>query len=270
MSVSIYSKLTSKFTKLILIAAVGFTVSGCKEDLYTKISTETEAKEMLSVLLNNNIDAKSTVAKDGTNVLKVESSQLSEAIELLKSKGYPKQTFTGFCDTFKGTGFVASPTEERARLTCALNDEISRSLARMNGVLSARVIINMPKNDPFKMEKSEGSASVTIQHEADIDMIELKPSIKMTVANSVEGLTYGKVSVNLIPVIKNKDDLAASRSVATENSIFFYGTILGAVLTLIGAIVLLYGTLSNLFNKLFAGKGMNTFPSAQANLGAAE
>ncbi len=267
--------LRSKFVKLAFIASLGFAVSACKEDLYTKM-TESEANEMLSVLLRNNVDATRTVTKEGLSVLKVETSQRSEAIELLKSKGYPKQVFSSLCDTFKSNGFVASPTEERARLACANNDEASKSVMKIQGVISARVLTVMPKNDPFKLERSEGSASVIVQHDAGTDMTALKPMIRMTVANSIEGLTYDKVSVGFTPVESNKDDLLASRMAASAISTEFYAYIIAGIMAFIGLGVLLAGRVSELLTKtgagkLLSGKNFEAFPTSQANkLSAAE
>lgn len=269
-TISIFSSVPKKIIKFVVVAALGFTLTACKEDLYTKM-TESEANEMLSVLLRNNVDATRTVTKDGTNVLKVETAQRSEAIELLKSKGYPKQIFSNLCDTFKSNGFVASPTEERARLACANNDEASKSVMKIQGVTLARVLTVMPKNDPFKLERAEGSASVVVQHEAGTDMLPLKSHIKMTVANSIEGLSYDKVSVVFTPVESNRDDLAASRSAATDRNLEFYAYIIAGIMAVIGLGILLSGQISKLFSTLSAGKDANAFPTASsANLGVAE
>jgi type III secretion protein J len=269
-TIGIFSNVSKKIIKLVAVAALGFTLTACKEDLYTKM-TESEANEMLSVLLRNNVDATRTVTKDGTNVLKVETAQRSEAIELLKSKGYPKQIFSNLCDTFKSNGFVASPTEERARLACANNDEASKSVMKIQGVTLARVLTVMPKNDPFKLERAEGSASVVVQHEAGTDMLPLKSHIKMTVANSIEGLSYDKVSVVFTPVESNRDDLAASRSAATDRNLEFYAYIIAGIMAVIGLGILLSSQISKLFSTLSASKDANAFPTASsANLGAAE
>jgi type III secretion protein J len=269
-SISIWSNVSKKIIKLAIIASIGFGVSACKEDLYTKM-TESEANEMLSVLLRNNVDATRTVAKDGSNVLRVETSQRSEAIELLKSKGYPKQIFSNLCDTFKSNGFVASPTEERARLACANNDEASKSVMKIQGVTLARVLTVMPKNDPFKLERAEGSASVVVQHDAATDMLPLKSHIKMTVANSIEGLSYDKVSVVFTPVESNRDDLAASRNAATERNFEFYAYIAAGIMALFGLGILLSGQISKFISSLTSSRGANAFPTANTgNLGAAE
>lgn len=267
--------LRSKFVKIALIALLGFAVSACKEDLYTKM-TESEANEMLSVLLRNNVDATRTMTKEGSSVLRVETSQRSEAIELLKSKGYPKQIFSGLCENFKGTGFVASPTEERARLACANNDEASKSVMKIQGVISARVLTVMPKNDPFKLERSEGSASVIVQHDAATDMTALKPMIKMTVANSIEGLTYDKVSVGFTPVESNKDDLMASRAAASAISIEFYSYIIAGIMAMLGLGIIFAARISQLLNKtgasrILSGGSYEAFPTSQSSkLSAAE
>ncbi|WP_439360240.1 type III secretion system inner membrane ring lipoprotein SctJ [Bradyrhizobium sp. DASA03007] len=172
---------------------------GCKADLYTKIQ-EREANEMLALLLGKGVDAVRVVAKDGTSTIQVEEKQLAYSIDLLNIEGLPRQSFKNLGEVFKGSGLVASPIEERARYVYALSEELSRTISDIDGVLSARVHVVLPKNDLLRQDATPSSASVFIRHGSSAKLSALLPQIKMLVANSIEGLSYDKVAVVFVPV----------------------------------------------------------------------
>jgi type III secretion system YscJ/HrcJ family lipoprotein len=161
---------------------------GCKADLYSKIQ-EREANEMLALLLGKGVDAARVVAKDGTSTIQVEERQLAYSIDLLNVEGLPRQSFKNLGEVFKGSGLVASPIEERARYVYALSEELSRTISDIDGVLSARVHVVLPKNDLLRQDATPSSASVFIRHGSNAKLSALLPQIKMLVANSIEGPT---------------------------------------------------------------------------------
>jgi type III secretion protein J len=178
-------------------------LGGCKADLYTKLQ-EREANEMVALLLSNGFDAGRTQSKDGTSTVIVEQKQFARAVELLKANGYPRQSFTNMGEVFKGGGLIASPTEERARYVYALSEELSKTISDIDGVLSARIHVVLPKNDLLRQDATPSSASVFIRYDARAPVKALLQQIKMLVANSIEGLSYEKVSVVLVPVERNE------------------------------------------------------------------
>jgi type III secretion protein J len=82
----------------------------------------------------------------------------------------------------------------------ALSQELSRTVSDIDGVLTARVLLVLPENDPLREKAVPSSASVFIRYRADMPIEHLVPQIKMLVANGVAGLSYDKVSVILVPV----------------------------------------------------------------------
>jgi type III secretion protein J len=200
----------------ILVAIlVSLALGGCKTDLYTKLN-EREANEMVALLLGHGIEASRSVAKDGTSIVRVDDSRLAPAIELLRASGYPRQTFTNMGEVFKGSGLIASPTEERARFVYALSEELSRTVSDIDGVLSARIHVVLPKNDLLRQDTTPSSASVFIRHDTRAPLKNLLPQIKMLVANSIEGLSYEKVSVVLVPVDRTEALSGGSPSLAAD------------------------------------------------------
>ena len=82
----------------------------------------------------------------------------------------------------------------------ALSQELSRTVSEIDGVLSARVHLVLPENDPLRQQLVPSSASVFIRHRSNTPVGNLVPQVKMLVANGVAGLSYDKVSVVLVPV----------------------------------------------------------------------
>ncbi|RQH04307.1 MULTISPECIES: type III secretion system inner membrane ring lipoprotein SctJ [unclassified Bradyrhizobium] len=190
---------------------------GCKADLYTKIQ-EREANEMLALLLSKGVDAVRVVAKDGTSTIQVEEKQLAYSIDLLNVEGLPRQSFKNLGEVFKGSGLVASPIEERARYVYALSEELSRTISDIDGVLSARVHVVLPKNDLLRQDATPSSASVFIRHGSSAKLSALLPQIKMLVANSIEGLSYDKVAVVFVPVERAPIEQSAAPVVPAAQS----------------------------------------------------
>ncbi|QIJ76042.1 EscJ/YscJ/HrcJ family type III secretion inner membrane ring protein [Methylobacterium sp. NI91] len=191
-----------------MLAVLALLLGACKTDLYTKLS-EREANEMVALLLDKGISASRVGAKDGTSSIQVEDGRFAQAVEVLKAGGYPRQSFTNMGEVFKGGGLIASPTEERARYVYALSEELSKTISSIDGVLSARIHVVLPKNDLLKQDATPSSASVFIRHDQEAPLKTLLPQIKMLVANSIEGLSYEKVSVVFVPVDRSQNASAA-------------------------------------------------------------
>ena len=100
---------------------------------------------------------------------------------------------------FKREGFVSSPLEERARLMHAMSQEISNTIANIDGVVTARVHLVVPERNPLVDKLQPAAAAVFIKHRADRNLPSQIAQIKALVVNSIEGLTYDNVTVALFP-----------------------------------------------------------------------
>ena len=203
----------SKFSAALKLAAAllipALLLAGCQADLYTKL-TETEANEIVALLYRKGISANRTAAKDGTSTVRVEEGSFADAVALLNSAGLPHPKFATMGDVFPDTKLVSSPVEERARFIYALSQELSKTLSEIDGVITARVHLVLPKNDPLREDAKPSSASVFIKHDRNIAVASLLPQIKTFVTNSIEGLTYEKVSVVFVPGDRNAKLFSAS------------------------------------------------------------
>ncbi len=182
-----------------IVLATAILLSGCQTELYTTLP-EGEANEMLALLMHGGLSASKLQAKDGTDTILVESREFAAAVDILRARGYPRERFSTINDVFQPSGLMASPVQEQARFLWALGQELSRTVSQIDGVLTARVQVVLPDNDLLKRDPTPSSASVFVRYDESSQVAALVSQIKLLVANSVQGLTYDKVSVVLVAV----------------------------------------------------------------------
>lgn len=174
-------------------------LGGCKAQLYTSLNQQ-DAMEMVAILLQHGIAADRVIMKDGSSTIEVDNGRIADAVTLLQENRYPRTGYESMGDLFKPQGMISSPTAERARFDYGLSQELSRTLSDIDGVMTARVHIVLPDNDPLNGDGKPSAAAVFIRYDVRVDLDKMLPQIKTMVADSVEGLTYDKVSVVLLPV----------------------------------------------------------------------
>lgn len=185
--------------KLLLLMFLVSCVSACKEPLYTKLS-EQDANEMMSILMTNGIDTEKKIdKKDFSLSLYVEKDQLPSAFTLLKQAGFPREPYKKMIDIFDKQGLISSPMEERVRFIYALTQEVQETLSQIDGVITARVHLVLPDNNPFSDNVTPSSAAVFIKSLPSSHLEEIKSEIKFIVEKSIEGLQYEKISVVMLP-----------------------------------------------------------------------
>lgn len=185
--------------RLAIVVVCAATLASCKSELYTNLD-QRQATEMVAMLLQHGIPADRKMGKGERVSVLVEESRFADAVAVLNDNGLPKEEFATLCNVFKRDGLVSSPVQERAQMICALSQELSRTVSEIDGVLSARVHLMLPENDPLRQQLVPSSASIFIRHQASVPLNDLVPQIKMLVANGAAGLSYDKVSVILVPV----------------------------------------------------------------------
>ena len=185
--------------KYFLLAFFALALTGCKTELYTNLN-ENDANNMLALLIDSKISAEKTAnKKDGTYNLSVDESQLPKAVVLLKDNGYPKEKVLNVGEMFKKDGLISSPLEERARYIFSLSQSVQETLSQIDGVLVARVHVVLPANSPTGTPIVPSSASVFIKYNPSYPLENMKSDIKLIVERSIEGLSYDKVTVVMVP-----------------------------------------------------------------------
>lgn len=193
-------------TRLRVAAALcaALMLAGCKSELYSNMS-EREANQMVAALLENGIPAeKRRQGADSVAVL-VDSQRFAEAMAILTQRGLPSASYKSLGEVFRKEGIVSSPVEERARFIYAMSQELGRTVAEIDGVLSARVHVVLPQTDMLGRDLTPSSASVFIRHDPAAPIEAFTGQIKLLIANSLEGLLYDNVTVVSVPAAQTAD-----------------------------------------------------------------
>lgn len=185
--------------RVVLAAAAVAVLAGCsQQELYGQLN-ERQANEMVAVLRSAGLDADKQRREQNTFALTTRQADFARAVELLHGTGYPREQFDTLGQVFKKEGFVSTPLEERARFMHALSQELSSTLAQIDGVLVARVHLAVPEKDPLADKPRTAAASVFVKHRAGMDLTPQLGRIKALVVNSVDGLPYDAVTVVAFP-----------------------------------------------------------------------
>ncbi len=220
-----------------LLVGATLLLSACKTELFSGLD-EVQANEMVAILREAGLSAERRSDKDRSVTVLVEDRQFPDAVTLLKARGYPRQSYQTLGSVFSGGGLVASPTEERAKMMYALSEELGRTIASIDGVLTARVHIVLAEADLLQRNSSPSAASVFIRYATYMPVERYLSQIKMLVANAVVGVTYDKVSVVLLPVeVAKPEPRSPLARLVDAGPAFPLHVIIGGavVLTLIGA-----------------------------------
>jgi type III secretion protein J len=190
---------------LVVTLLAGLAACGSNVTLFSA-STESEANEILSVLLDAGIKAEKLAGKEGVAVL-VEGKQVARALDMLRSRGLPRERFDGMGQIFRKEGLVSSPLEERARYVYALSQELTNTLSQMDGVLAARVHVVLPERGGVGEAAMPSTAAVFLKHQVGYTLDALQPQIRKLVTHAIPGLTEDRVSIVLVSAQPRARDL---------------------------------------------------------------
>lgn len=192
--------------RLLTLCLLGLLLAGCqKVELYSNLS-EREGNAMLAALLTHGIAADKRQSKEFVTLL-VPTEDVAEAVELLRRFGYPRERFTDLGEIFAKQGLISSPMEERVRYTFGLSQMLSETLTQIDGVLSARVLLVLPREATLGEDAAPSSASVFIKYLPHSEVEDAVPRIKSLVQNSVDGLSYDNITVALFPSARAEMEL---------------------------------------------------------------
>ena len=134
------------------------------------------------------------IGNGGTSIY-VPADQVHKLRMVLASKGIPAGEGVGF-EIFDRSNFGISDFVQRTNYLRALQGELSRTIAQLHGIRSARVMIVMPENRLlFSDQKAKPTASVFVDTSSPGLPQDNVNAIRFLVANSVEGLHADDVAV---------------------------------------------------------------------------
>ncbi len=194
------SKLLAGLRSFLLpfVLCSAFLLAGCKTEIYQGLGEE-EANTMLSVLLRHGIQAEKSSVKSGYSV-SIDEKNIVQALEILKQNSLPRADYQTMGQVFSAQGMISSATEEQARLSFALSQELSDTFSRIDGVLTARVHVVLGETDLATGSVTPPSCAVFLRHTPESQATRLISNIRELAANAVPGLAQDSVSVMLVPV----------------------------------------------------------------------
>jgi type III secretion protein J len=234
-------------SRVIVVLLINIGILGCSdESLYSGLN-EREANEIVALLSKAGIVSYKSKSNDDTFTVLTARENFADAIDLLKTNGYPRNRFETLGEVFKKEGFVSSPLEERARLNYAQSQELSRTIESIDGVILARVHLAIPKDNVLESENKPSSASVFIKHRRGINLTDRESQIKALLVNSIEGLPYENVTVamfssNPMPVNKKESKVHSNNilsSLTSDELNYLVVSLVTVTFILVGVIITL-------------------------------
>lgn len=131
-----------------------------------------------------------------SGLVSVPADQVHQTRLKLASDGLPKSDGSGFDMLYKEQEMGVSSFIEKARYDRALEQELSRSIASMDSVRSARVHLAVPKPSAFVRKRDKPAASVLLSLYPGRELTDRQlAGVVHLVSSSVSGLEADQVSV---------------------------------------------------------------------------
>lgn len=180
------------------LLAVSLLLVGCKVTLYSDLA-ETEANQMLALLMMNRLDAAKRQNKTGALTLQVEKSQFIQAVEVLRQHGYPRPRYASVMDIFPSNQFISSPEQEKAKMNYLKEQHLESMLMDIDGVIIARVSIGAEPADSLGIEAVRPTASVFIKYSPVMNLSTWQGRIRDLVRQGIAGIQDEHISVVMTP-----------------------------------------------------------------------
>jgi type III secretion protein J len=165
---------------------------------------DAEANRVFVALDRSNIDAtkEADPTGDGKWRVTVARDDLPRALLAMHDEGLPRRELPGVLDSIGKGALVPSEAAEHAQLVAGIAGELERSLEGIDGVLSARVHLDVPVPGPLRdgndLAPPRGTASVLIEHRGATPPVSAD-SVQRLVAGGVGGLLATDVVVVMVP-----------------------------------------------------------------------
>jgi type III secretion protein J len=128
----------------------------------------------------------------------VARDDVPHALLVLRDEELPRTPPPGMFEMVGKGSLVPSEAAEHAQLIAGLAGDLERSIEGIDGVLSARVHLNVPLASPLRdMATPHGSASVLLEHRGSTPPLSAD-SVQRLVAGGVAGLLPTDVAVVMI------------------------------------------------------------------------
>ena len=158
---------------------------------------EGEANGVAVALEHAGVDAQKDVdpKAEGRFLVTVARDDASVALGVLRDEGLPRTKPKGVLDAVGQGSLVPSRAAEHAQFLAGLAGDLESTLLGIDGVVSARVHLQVPEPDPLRSAPAEkATASVLVGHRGATPPL-ANESVARLIAGGVSGLLVEHVSV---------------------------------------------------------------------------
>lgn len=181
-------------------------LSGCQVQLYGDLQ-EREANEVVAALQEAGIAAGKQAGAENTYAVFVDEADIAKAMRVLDSLALPNRHYDDLGSVFGKGAMFSTPLEEKARYLYAMQEDLAKTVAAIDGVLAARVHLVLPERDQLGRDVQTPSAAVFVKHMDDErhDPINHRLEIRRLVAAGVPNLDPERIIVTFFPARPHDD-----------------------------------------------------------------
>ncbi len=178
---------------------VALLLAGCSVPVAGALDDE-QANRVVVALDRASIDAtkETDPTAEGKWRVSVTRDEVPHALTVMRDEELPRTPSPGVLDAVGKGSLVPSEAAEHAQLVAGLAGDLERSLEQIDGVLRARVHLNVPMPGPLRDTMPvRGSASVLLEYRGSTPPVSAD-AVQRLVAGGVAGLLPTDVAVVLI------------------------------------------------------------------------
>lgn len=183
-----------------LAIALALLVSGCAVPVAAALD-EGDANRVVVTLDQSGIDASKEPdpISEGKFRVTVGRDDVGRALAVMREEELPRPKAHGVLDATDRGQLVPSLAAEHAQLALGLAGELEKTLGGIDGVLSARVHLNLPNREPLRDGPSpKATASVLVEHRGTTPPL-APESIQRLVSGGAPGVAPADVAVVFVP-----------------------------------------------------------------------
>jgi type III secretion protein J len=219
-------------------------VLGCNVPVAANLD-EDDANRIVLALDHASIDATKEVdpTSEGKVRVVVARDDVARALSAMRDEELPRPKPQGVLDSMDKGALVPSQAAEHAQYVAGVSGDLERTLESIDGVLGARVHLNLPETDLLRDgPQPKTTASVLVAHRGTTPPI-TTDAVQKIVAGGVSGLATQDVSVVMVarpsPAARGEQQLAHVGPIAVaRGSMRMLQATLGGLVVLIAGLAL--------------------------------